>query len=92
MPKRTTRRFEDRLTAKSSWSNVFKREHVVHRKRFLGYANLQCMYARRKFILRGSFIKRSMLFSLNIRCVRTSSGRQKQHLNVNAGLHTCITF
>jgi len=36
-----------------------------------------------------------MLMSVSIRCVRTSSGRQKQDIGVNAahiGLHACITF
>jgi len=36
-----------------------------------------------------------MLLSLSTRCVRTSSGRRKQHLSayaVHIGLHACITF
>jgi len=64
---------------------------MLHRKHILGYAN----QPRRKFLLRRSFVKRIMLRSLSIRCVRTSSGRQKQHLGVNASrisLHTCSTF
>ena len=38
---------------------------------------------------------KQMLMSVSIRCVRTSSGRQKQDIGVNAahiGLHACITF
>jgi len=37
-------RFEDRLAADGFLFevNVLKREHMVHKKRFLGYANLQC--------------------------------------------------
>jgi len=45
--------FEDRLTAEGCLLevNVPRIQLMLHRKRFLGYANLQCTYARRKFLL-----------------------------------------
>jgi len=97
MPEQKARQFEDRLTAECSFFevNVLRREHNVRRKRLHGYANVQCTYAREKNLLHRWFVKSNMLLSLCIRCVRTSSDRQKQNLCVNAAricLQTCITF
>jgi len=44
--------------------DVFRREHIAHRKRFVGYAHLQCMHARRKF----HSVKCKMLKLVSIFC------------------------